>query len=478
MNLKKLTLAILPILFNVSFVEAQEGPEVLYPKMESLYKQGKFQEALPIARELLEMSKKENGPESTETISMMRYVAQMDTTLGNVDEAEKYLLQAETTLSKSPTPTQQYARTLGDLSRLYYDQKLDFAKTEIYLKRSIAILEKVAPADAGDLGTALNNLATLYEREGRQQEALSIDKRIVELREKALPAVDANLAHSLLARGHVYSDLHEYHNAESDLKRALSILQTIEGSDHRDVAQVYAVLAEAELGMGRLDESSLHWQQALEISKATDGPTSLHVAYALAGLAAIDAKRKEFDKAQAGYLQVIAMVKESWGAQDPRIAWQLRSIGDLYLEQGKLDDAESNLMQAALILQKRYGADTPFLTLVLLDLAVVERKKQGYAAALGYASQALSIDEQLPEPPNGLLSRELVEIALSQLGSGNCAEANASSTRAVEIEMGHELDDPKGYRGALLARSKVLECLGKTEEAAQFLERANSIKSE
>lgn len=476
MNFRRFFLPVLLVFLFGPTLHAQEGPEILYPRMESLYKQGKFLEALPIAHQLVEMSKKENGPEAPDTLSMMRYVAQMDTVLGNVEEAESYLLQIEAILSKKPAPTQQYARTLGDLSKLYYDQKLDFAKTETYLKRSIAILEKVAPADSGDLGTALNNLATLYEREGRSQEALALDKRVVEIREKTLPTVNASLANSLVARGHVYSDLGDYQKAEDDLKRALAMLQTVKGPDHRDVAQVYGVLAETELAMGRLDESSEHWRQVIEISKEADGPTSLNVAFALAGLAAVDAKRKDYEKAQAGYQQAIAMIKERWGTQDPRIAWQIRALGVLYLEQGRLDDAEDALQQAVAILQKRYGANTPFVAPILLDLAVVERKKLGYAAALAYANQALTIDEQLPEPPSGLLSRELVEITLSQVGAENCMGADAPSKRAVEIAQAHELDDAKGYRNALLARSRVLECLGRSEEAKQLREQANSIK--
>ena len=476
MNFQRFSSLALLALLCAPTLSAQEGPEVLYPRMESLYKQGKFQEALPIARVLVEMSKKENGPESPDTMSMMRYVAQMDTAVGNVDEAESYLLQVEAILSKNPIPTQQYARSLGDLSKLYYDQKLDFAKTEIYLKRSITILEKVAPTNDGDMGTALNNLATLYEREGRSQEALAIDKRIVEIREKALPTVNASLANSLIARGHVYSDLRDYEKAEDDLKRALSMLQTLKGPDHRDVAQAYGVLAQTELAMGRLDESSEHWRQVIEISKEADGPTSLNVAYALAGLAAVDAKRKEYEKAQAGYQQAIAMIKEHWGTQDPRIAWQVRALGVLYLEQGKLGDAEAALQQAAAILQKRYGANTPFVAPILLDLAVVERKKLDYPAALAYGNRALTIDEQLPEPPSELLSRELVEITFSQIGAGNCISADAPSIRGVEIAQAHELDDVKGYRNALLARSRVLECLGRLEEAKQLNEEANSIK--
>jgi tetratricopeptide (TPR) repeat protein len=456
-----------------SGVEAQESPDVLYHKMLALYEQGNYREALPIARELLEMSKKENGPESTETISLMRYVAQMDTNVGDVGEAEGLLLRAEAILSKNPTPTAQYARTLGDLSKLYVDRN-ELQKAEKYLRSSIAVLEKIAP-DSRDLRTDLNNLAALYERRGQPQEALAMDERVVAIQESSLPSVDPDLAFSLIARGHVYSELGQYNKSDADLKRALSILQTVKGPSSRAVAEAFGVLANNELELNRLDESREHFQEALGIYEQLDGSKSTDVAYILGSLAIVDGRQEKLGKAQDGFTQAIAILESGWGPNDPHIAAQLKGLGQVYSMQGKLDEAETALLRAVGILELKYGGSTIYLAPVFLELAKVERKKKDLARAMYYIGKALDIDQSLPEPPPWRLAREFVQETFIHLEKGNCVEADSSSTRALELEQLHEIDDPSGYRDALFVRSKALDCLGRPEEAAHLRDLIKTI---
>ena len=75
--------------------------------------------------------------------------------------------------------------SLNNLARLYQSQGR-YAEAEPLFRRSLAIREKALGPEHPDVGTALNNLAVLYYSQGRYAEAEPLSKRSLAITEKAL----------------------------------------------------------------------------------------------------------------------------------------------------------------------------------------------------------------------------------------------------------------------------------------------------
>lgn len=116
--------------------------EELNKKVKQLYRQGKYQQGLRLARDALRLAEGTNGPNHP-----------------NV------------------------ATSLNDLALLFYAQG-KYAQAEPLFKRSLAIWEKDLGPDHPYLATVLENMAELYKRMGRQADAQKAKARARSIRSK------------------------------------------------------------------------------------------------------------------------------------------------------------------------------------------------------------------------------------------------------------------------------------------------------
>jgi tetratricopeptide (TPR) repeat protein len=77
------------------------------------------------------------------------------------------------------------AASLNNLAALYQTQGR-YADAEPLYRRSLAIYEKVLGPEHPDVATSLNNLARLYEAQGRHADAEPLQRRSLAIREKVL----------------------------------------------------------------------------------------------------------------------------------------------------------------------------------------------------------------------------------------------------------------------------------------------------
>ena len=86
------------------------------------------------------------------------------------------------------------------------------------------------------LRPSLNNLAVLYQGQGRYAEAEPLYKRALAIREKALGPDHPDVAASLNNLAVLYAAQGRYADAEPLYKRSLAIREKVFGPDHSDVA--------------------------------------------------------------------------------------------------------------------------------------------------------------------------------------------------------------------------------------------------
>ena len=138
-------------------------------------------------------------------------------------------------------------------------------------RRALAIRERSLGPSHPDLGQSLNNLATLYEKQGRHHDSEPLFKRALAIYEKAggpeHPAV-ATLAEQSRPGRKVQG---RYAEAEPLIRRSLAIREKVLGPDHPDVARSLNNLADLYERRGRLTDAEPLYRRALSIRERAVG---------------------------------------------------------------------------------------------------------------------------------------------------------------------------------------------------------------
>ena len=140
------------------------------------------------------------------------------------------------------------AQSLNNLATLYEKQGRH-ADSEPLFQRALAIYEKAAGPAHPAVATLLNNLGQVDKVQGRYGDAEPLIMRSLAIREKQLGPDHPDVARSLNNLADLYERQRRYAEAEPLYRRALAIRDRALGADHPDVAIALnnlAVLYQAE----------------------------------------------------------------------------------------------------------------------------------------------------------------------------------------------------------------------------------------
>jgi len=237
--------------------QALDEAKQLNQKASELYKAGKYNEAIPYAKQVLEIYEKILGKDHPNVATSLNNLAGLYKVIGRYSEAEP----------------------------LY--------------KRSLEIREKAFGREHPSVAQSLYNLAGLYAFiGGRYAEAEPLHKRALEIYEKALGREHPSVAQSLISLAGLYESTGRHADAEPLYKRALEIREKIRGSEHPDTAIVLRVLAELYRVTGRHAEAEPLYKRALEIREKAYGKKHPAVALILKNLAFLYAATERHPESQ------------------------------------------------------------------------------------------------------------------------------------------------------------------------------------
>lgn len=232
----------------------------------------RFQRALAIQEKVL-------GSEHLDLATTLNNLAVLyDTQGGRYSDAEQLYLRALQIREKALGSNHQaVAIILNNLADLYcaWDKPL---VAELLLKRCLKIKQKRLEPKDFSVARTLNSLALVYRKLGRQ-EAESLFRQALAIKEKALGSEHANLAITLTALAELLHHLESKRTeAERLYKRALTTLEKAVGPTHPDVAIVLGNYANLLRKIGRADEAELLDTRANDIRTSVHAPFTRSVA--------------------------------------------------------------------------------------------------------------------------------------------------------------------------------------------------------
>jgi tetratricopeptide (TPR) repeat protein len=237
---------------------------------------------------------------------------------------------------------------MNQLGRLLKAKALH-SEAEPLIRRALAIDESIYGKDHPKLAISLNSLAGLLFATGRQVEAESIVRRVIDICEKAeretgemhpyFAAAINNLALLLQATSRVVE-------AESLLRRSLAIGEGSLGPNHPTIALRLINLAELLQDAGRIEEAEPLLRRALAIDEANFPPDHPNIASGLGSLSRFLSSTNRAFEAEPFMRRALAIDEVSFGPNHPNVARDLGNLAIVLYATNQHLEAESLLRRA------------------------------------------------------------------------------------------------------------------------------------
>jgi tetratricopeptide (TPR) repeat protein len=278
--------------------EAIKEANRLNGELAELYRQGRYQQALPLAQLIWEVRKQALGEEHPETLASLNNLAEMYAEVGDYAHAEPLHLRALAIREKTLGPNHpDTAISLNNLAGLY-ESIGNYAKAELFYKRTLAIVNTAHGPDSLETAIALNNLGELYRDVGAYPKAELFYLRALLIFDKMGRPDHTDSATVLNNLAELYKDSGAYSMAEPLYRKSLAIREQSLGADHPDTGSSASNLADLYQLQGHYVIAEPLYRRALRITEKTFGPDHPRTAIALNNLALLYYAERAYEKAE------------------------------------------------------------------------------------------------------------------------------------------------------------------------------------
>jgi CHAT domain-containing protein/tetratricopeptide (TPR) repeat protein len=232
----------------------------------------------------------------------------------------------------------------------------DFAEAEHLIRRGIDIVDRIPGIIRGEKAILLNNLAALYELQGRLSDAESLYLQALSIREKDARGTDEERLTLLGNIASFYANIGETESAAAYFEKAEALLNSVPAdSDARA-----AVLN----NRGVFLEQTQRTEQAIALfdqAAHSAGPSArrLSRASSLHNLGTALLRRGRFDEARKHLLVAAEIRRSILGSDHPDLAVTLFSLAEIAEARGTLDEALTLAREASAILRRRVEQSIP-----------------------------------------------------------------------------------------------------------------------
>jgi CHAT domain-containing protein/tetratricopeptide (TPR) repeat protein len=324
------------------------------------------------------------------------------------------------------------AISLNNVALLYQEQGR-YADAQPISHRSLAIREKALGPDHPDVALSLHNLAALYVAQGRYMDAEPLYRRSLGIREKALGPDHPDVAISLNNLVLLYIEQGRYEKAEPLHRRSLGIFEKTLGPDHPTVATSLNNLAGLYQMQGRHADAEPPFRRALLVREKALGPDHPDVAGSLNNLANLYELQGRYGEAEPPFRRSLAILEKALGPDHPTVATSLNNLAGLYETQSRYEEAEPIYWRSLAIREKALGPDHPNVATSLNNLAGLYVAQGRYLDAEPLYRRSLGILEKALGPDHPDVANLLNNLANLYDSQSRYGEAEPIYWRSLAI---------------------------------------------
>ena len=394
---------------------------------------------------LKEAAKSEPDGMGEKTARTMNNLALNFAEQGRFAEGQPLLEKAVAILEKKKPQSREMARACGNLGWVYQHLH-NYNRAEQLYTRALDLRQRILDPDEYDITLNLEDLALLYQVQGKYAQAEVAWSRDLEIWQKldatGRPGAAPFVAHGLYDAGIFYYFIGKYLKAAPILRRSLVIQETILGPEHEDIASTLQHLGSIEKESSHAWAAEQFFRRACTEAEKKFGPHHLRAANAMSDLATLYIDQKRFSEAEPLLNDALAIFnnasesdKRSFGGA---AYWTLYARGILCLEQGKFTDAASLLRRSLDILENDMEeAKQPYMVVatavVIASQGRMYRDQDRFQEAEPLFARALTILDTAGLGEHPKAAAILNDYAALLRKTGRQAEAEAMRNRAEAI---------------------------------------------
>ena len=202
------------------FIESRE----INSKVIKLYGEGKFDEAIPLAKRALELREKAVGAEHEELIPLLTNLSELHRAKEQWKQARAYVERLlAVTRKKFGENNLRTAQLLNTLGYIAFEQRQG-SDAEKFFVRSLEIKEKILAADDLSLAGTIYNLAEVYRLRRNYLQGEPLYQRAVRIYEKVPGKNSADLIRALEAYSMALLEMKKTERADEVRRRLSQVL--------------------------------------------------------------------------------------------------------------------------------------------------------------------------------------------------------------------------------------------------------------
>ena len=450
--------------------------EGLRRRVVTLYEEGKYKEAIPLAERARQVALATTGVQSSPHSRSLNNLALLYLELGRYQEAEPLLRQAlEINKRVLGEEHPDYATSLVGLADLYRTLER-YEEAEPLFREALDINRRMLGEEHPHYATSLVGLAMLYRSMGRYEEALPLHRQALDIRGRVLGEDHPDYATSLYNLAVLYSDLGRYEEAEPLYRQALDIRGRVLGEDHPIYATSLNNLAVLYRTLGRYEEAEPLYRQALDIRGRVLGEDHPDYATTLNNLADLYRTLERYEEAEPLYRQALGIRGRVLGEDDPHYATSLVGLAMLYMSMGRYKDAEPLFQQTVENAKRIVGEDHPKYSTILNNLAYLYSQLGRYEEAEPLYRQALGIGKRILGEDHPGYATSLSNLADLYKALGRYEEAEPLFRQALDIKRRVLGEDHPKYATTLNNLAALYMSLGRHEDAESHFRQALDLR--
>jgi CHAT domain-containing protein/tetratricopeptide (TPR) repeat protein len=312
--------------------------------------------------------------------------------------------------------------------------------------------------------------AALQRKAVRATDLVEYAARAVGIKEAHLGRHSSGFVESSLRQARLLSALSEYASAEEKYREAVSLLESIHGPDHEQVADGVHHFARMLIKARDDIEAKKLLERVITIREVIFGPGDVSLVNPLTQLGWVLMDDGKQEEAQVVFERAVG-IAEGYGEESvPALANALAGYGNLLKRTGDFAGAREIFERAVVVTEAHADRQAWWLAASLDNLGQLMNATGEYEEAGFLLDRALETWESLVGPADPYVGSTLVQIGWMRMEQGDYVGARTAFERAVAIA------DRSGERdrlaNALAGYGSLLRRTGDHQEARAVFERA------
>ena len=240
------------------------------------------------------------------------------------------------------------------------------------------LLSGTSSSSLEDRPAAVSWFVSLYEYQGRYNEAEELCERALMNSEEKLGAMHSDTLRAMVDLANVYYYQRRYGEAEKLYERRLISEKKLGDSytlgTMQNLANVYS-------SQGRYEEAEKLFKEALTGEKEKLGVTHPDTLSTMQNLANVYRFQGRYEEAEKLYKEALTGKKKRLGATHPTTLRTIQNLASVYHERGRYDKAEKLYKEASIGYKEKLGVTHPTTLRTIQNLASVYRDQGRYKEA-------------------------------------------------------------------------------------------------